>query len=74
MMKATQLITLGIFAGTVSFAAAQDKPERPNRGGDRPVPADVLKKYDKDGDGKLSEEERKPLQEERRAAAEKIRA
>lgn len=70
MMKATTLITLGILAGSVSFAAAQDKPaERPQRGGDRPVPAEVLKKFDKDGDGKLSEEERKAFQEERKAEA-----
>jgi EF hand len=78
-MKATKLLTLGVLIGTCSFAAAQDpaappppppaeagKPPR----GDRPqreIPPALLKKYDKDADGKLSPEERKTMQDERKA-------
>jgi hypothetical protein len=75
IMKATTLITLGLLAASVSFSSAQEQGQRPQRGerGGAVTP-EILAKYDKDGDGKLSEEERKPLQEERRAEAEKRRA
>ena len=67
MMNATKLLTLGALIGTCSFATAQDaapapapappaqgdKPKRPHR----EVPAEMLKKFDTDGDGKLSPEE-----------------
>jgi Ca2+-binding EF-hand superfamily protein len=68
-MKSTQLIMLAALVGTCSLATAQDKPERPKR----PIPEEVLKKYDKDGDGKLSEAEHKVMAEERKAMGEKRR-
>ncbi len=66
-MKTTKLITLGVLLGTCAFASAQGGPpgDGPRPGGKRPVPAAVLKKFDKDGDGKLSEDERKAMQDAR---------
>ena len=80
MMKAIKLITLGALIGTCSFAAAQDaaptpppappeqgekakRPERPQR----QIPPAILKKFDTDGDGKLSQEEGKAMREARQA-------
>ena len=78
MMKATKLITLAALIGTCSFAAAQDgtpppAPTAPQGGrvtGGRPpreVPPEILKKFDKDGDGKLSQDEVKAMHEARQA-------
>src|SRR5688572_6837089 len=44
------LIGLALFALGSNAARAEDKA-------DKPIPAGVLKKYDKDGDGKLNAEE-----------------
>ncbi|RYD23304.1 MAG: hypothetical protein EOP88_04645 [Verrucomicrobiaceae bacterium] len=68
-MKTTTLLTAVVLASTAAFASAQD--EKPKRE-PRQIPAEVLKKYDKDGDGKLSEDERKALQSDRKAEQEKI--
>lgn len=65
-MKTTQLITLAALFGTCGFAAAQDKPKRPDRP-QREVPAEVLEKFDADKDGKLSPDERKAMMAEREA-------
>lgn len=65
-MKTTQLMILGALIGTTVFAAAQEKPKRPDRP-EHPVPAEVLEKFDADKDGKLSKEERQAA----RAAREK---
>lgn len=70
-MKTTTFLTLGVILGTAAFATAQD--EKPKRG-PRELPAEVLKKYDKDGDGKLSDEERKTFQADRKAEQEKREA
>ena len=56
--------------GTCGFAAAQEKPKR----SDRPIAQEMLKKFDKDGDGKLSDEERKAMREDMRAVHEKREA
>jgi uncharacterized membrane protein len=60
-----KLITpLCILLGTCLIAGAQgnpDKPGKPHRKG--PPPPEMLKKFDKDGDGKLSDEERKAMRE-----------
>lgn len=45
------LIGLALFVLGSSAARAED-------GAEKPIPAGVLKKYDKDGDGKLNEEEK----------------
>lgn len=64
-------ITLAIATSSLSFGLepAGDKPEkrRPGGPGGRPVPAEVLAKFDKDKDGKLNEEERKAAMEARKA-------
>ncbi len=68
-MKMTKLMIMGALIGTCSFAAAQDKPGEGGREGrpGRQVPPEVLKKFDKDGDGKLSPEEAKAAREARQA-------
>ncbi len=69
-MNTTRLITLGALIGTCNFAAAQDAPPAaptPKIRPQREVPADVLKKYDKDGDGKLSPDEVKAMRDARKA-------
>jgi len=67
-MKSTNWITLAALLGTCSFAAAQDeKPARQQR----ELPEAIVKKYDKDGDGKLSDEERKGMRDEMQAERKK---
>lgn len=72
-MKATKLITLGVLIGTCSFAAAQEGTPAPDAakppGGrqQREIPAEILKKFDKDGDGKISADEAKAMREARQA-------
>lgn len=70
----TKLTALVVAIATSSFAfglePGGDKPEkgkgRPG-GGPRPIPAEVLAKFDADKDGKLNEEERKAAMEARQA-------
>lgn len=69
-MKLTHLITLAALVGTCAIATAQDKPARPKR----PIPKEVLEKYDTDKDGDLSAEERAPMLADRKAAEEKRKA
>ena len=72
-MKPTPLITLGLLLGASLFATAQDPgPKRPNRP-QGPPPAAILKEFDKDGDGKLSDAERQSMQEARKARMEEFR-
>ena len=54
-MKNTSIITLGVLFGFCLTAAAQDENKRPGRQG---PPPEVVKEFDKDGDGKLSDAER----------------
>ncbi len=65
-MKTNYLIPLGAFLATCTFASAQDRPNRPP-GSPREVPARILKKFDKDGDGELSKPERQAMRAERKA-------
>ena len=80
-MKVTYLLAASAMLGVSAFAqdapANPDRPARPARpggpggpGGNRPLPEAIVKKYDKDGDGKLSEEERTAMQTEMKAARE----
>ena len=64
------LTTLAILGLANAFAAEREKPGRRPGGPqvapapDRPSRADLLKKFDKDGDGKLNKEEQAALREE----------
>lgn len=73
-MKSTYLLSLGaVFALTgIAQARGDDRPDRP-KGGTRPLPPEMIEKYDEDDDGKLSSEERKVMREERRAKMEEVR-
>jgi len=63
-------MTLGALVGSCLISVAQDaaptRPERPQR----QIPPELLKQFDKDGDGKLSDEERTAMQEAGRARRE----
>ena len=65
-------MTLGALIGTCMIISAQDStstPQRPNRPHGRPS-AEMVKQFDKDGDGKLSDEERKAMHEAGKAKRE----
>jgi hypothetical protein len=82
-MKMKHAYLVALSAILTSFAFGQDAPQREGRpagpggpggpGGQRPVPAEVLKEFDKDGDGKLSDDERKAMREAMQARAEERR-
>lgn len=74
-MKATTLIAFSLLAGTTVFAQdAQPQPERQrgNRapGMQRQLPPELMKEFDKDGNGELSQEERTAMQAKMREQAE----
>jgi hypothetical protein len=74
-MKTTWMITLGAMLGSCLIASAQNGPAgegRPNRP-HGPPPPEVVKQFDKDGDGKLSPEERQAMHQERKARMEERR-
>lgn len=62
------LIGLALFfaLGSTARAEGSDKPEKKEKA-EKPVPPEVLKKYDKDGDGKLSAEEKAAWKADREA-------
>jgi hypothetical protein len=61
MKKFTILAVAIAFVATLSVSAQEDaKPKKK-----REIPADVLKKYDKNGDGKLDETERAEMRKDR---------
>ncbi len=66
-MKTNQWIVLAMIIGTCGSLSAQDKPKRPDRS-QREVPAEVLKQYDTDKDGKISRKERKTMMADRKTA------
>jgi hypothetical protein len=68
-MKTTTWITLGTLIGSSLIVSAEDEPKRPQRPMG-PPPAAVLKEFDKDGDGKLSEDERTAMREAMKAKME----
>jgi len=74
MNTTLSMIALAL-AGTLAVQAQEPAPDggqrerRPNR----PTPPEVLKEFDKDGDGKLNEEEAKAARQARQAKAEEAR-
>jgi hypothetical protein len=76
MNTTLSLIALAL-AGTLAVQAQETPPEggqRERRGpGNRPTPPEILKEFDKDGDGKLNDEEAKAAREARQARAEEAR-
>jgi hypothetical protein len=69
IMKTTTIMTLAALIGTGMLATAQDEPQRPKRP-HGPPPPEVVKEFDKDGDGKLSDAERKTMREAMQARME----
>jgi hypothetical protein len=56
-MKSTHWLLIALLTGGAAIAEeAKPNAERPKRP-DRPIPAEILKEFDKDGDGKLSADE-----------------
>jgi Ca2+-binding EF-hand superfamily protein len=75
MNTTLSMIALAL-AGTLAVHAQEPAPEGgkgERRGGNRATPPEVLKEFDKDGDGKLSEEEAKAARQARQAKAEEAR-
>ncbi len=68
------IIGLAVLIGAAGIASARDegKPGKFRRP-QGPPPKEIVEKFDKDGDGQLSEEERKAMREELRAMWEKKR-
>jgi hypothetical protein len=68
MKKQLTAIAMTIATASFCYGAEPDKaPEKRGPREGRPVPPEVLEKFDKDGDGKLNEEERKAAMEARQA-------
>jgi hypothetical protein len=71
-MKTTPWITLGALIGSSLIVSAQETP-KPPRGPQGPPPPELVKQFDKDSDGKLSEDERKSMREAMQAKMEERR-
>jgi len=70
-MKTTPLFSLGLVLCSFTLASAEPPAATPGKSDDRPISAAALKKYDKDGDGKLSDDEKAVMIADRKAKAEK---
>ncbi len=57
------MMVIGAMIGSCLIASAQDKGQNPKR----EIPPEILKEFDKDEDGKLSDNERKAAKEARNA-------
>lgn len=64
------LMTLGALLGTCLFVSAQDGGSPPQQRPQRQLPPNVIKEFDKDGDGQLSNEERTAMVDTMRAKSE----
>ena len=70
----TKITWIALALAAAGTLGAQAQEEGPRRGGNRQPSPEMLKEFDKDGDGKLSDEETKAMREAmqaRRAEAEK---
>lgn len=56
-LKTTLFVLASLLGGGV-FAKAEEAPKKRPAHPERPIPAEVLKEFDQDGDGKLNDEER----------------
>lgn len=65
MKSFTVLTTLACLTAGATLASAQESPRGPRQGGPRELPPQVLERFDTDKDGKLSQEERKAMRDER---------
>jgi len=74
-MKTTQWIMLGAFTASCAIVNAEEEKKRPDRSDrpHRPIPEALLEKFDTDGDGKLSPDERKVMGEKMKAKGEERR-
>ncbi|MCW1926008.1 EF-hand domain-containing protein [Luteolibacter arcticus] len=77
MNTTLSLIALAL-AGTLAVHAQEPAPapeggRGERRGGERAMPPEVVKEFDKDGDGKLNADEAKAAREARQAKAEEAR-
>jgi hypothetical protein len=70
MKTKTTLITLAALLGAGMSAMAQDGPPPGPRGPKGPPPPEVIREFDKDGDGKLNEEELAAMKEAHKARRE----
>ncbi|MBB5353366.1 Ca2+-binding EF-hand superfamily protein [Haloferula luteola] len=73
-MKTIHLLsTLALFSASASLLHAQEgPPEGKGNRGPRNLPPELIKKYDTDGDGKLSKEESTAMREEMKAKREAL--
>lgn len=67
-MKTTLLYTLSALISSCLIASAEDTTKPGDRPA-RPLPAKILEKFDKDGDGKLSAEEKQAAHDARKEMA-----
>lgn len=72
MKKNITWIALALAVSGTALTHAQEDGGRPNRG-PRQIPEAVLKEFDKDGDGKLNDDERKAMREAMQARQEEAR-
>ena len=63
----TTITAVTVALATAGFAFGEPPKGKGERGGDRPVPAEMLEKYDTNKDGKLDKDERKAAFEARKA-------
>ncbi len=59
-MKTKSFITLSLLIGSCMIASAEDQTPRKQRSG---PPPELIKEFDKDGDGKLSDDEKSAMRD-----------